>query len=230
MGTSLWRVLAGSSTLENTPSTASNHYDNRRYHGFAMSTLDEEERREYYRIEDSVALEINHLTGADSADLKAMRETSGLFELLSELHVNEFESQHLLRQLDERDRVLSSLLKSLSKRIDLLGQVVAQTALAKLGAPQPVIISEGGVQFSSPQAYPVDAQLSIKMVLMPQASALMLHAKVTHCDALAGGEFDVGTEFIELPDSQRQLLARYILQRQAQQRRQALEQQELPDA
>ncbi|WP_426119795.1 PilZ domain-containing protein [Pseudomonas sp. DSP3-2-2] len=195
-----------------------------------MSTLDEEERREYYRIEDSVALEINHLTGADSADLKAMRETSGLFELLSELHVNEFESQHLLRQLDERDRVLSSLLKSLSKRIDLLGQVVAQTALAKLGAPQPVIISEGGVQFSSPQAYPVDAQLSIKMVLMPQASALMLHAKVTHCDALAGGEFDVGTEFIELPDSQRQLLARYILQRQAQQRRQALEQQELPDA
>jgi len=52
----------------------------------------------------------------------------------------------------------------------------------------------------------------------------MLHAKVTHCDALPNGEFDVGTEFIELPDSQRQLLARYILQRQAQQRRQALEQ------
>jgi len=189
-----------------------------------MSTLDEEERREYYRIEDSVALEINLLAGSDPADLKAMRETSGLFELLSELHINEFESQHLLRQLDERDRVLGSLLKSLSKRIDLLGQVVAQTALTRLGAPQPVIISEGGVQFSSPQAYAIDAQLSIKMVLMPQASALMLHAKVTHCDALPNGEFDVGTEFIELPDSQRQLLARYILQRQAQQRRQALEQ------
>ncbi|WP_426142658.1 PilZ domain-containing protein [Pseudomonas sp. DWP3-1-2] len=190
-----------------------------------MSTLDEEERREYYRIEDSVALEINLLSSTDTTERNAMRETSVLFELLSELHINEFESQHLLRQLDERDRVLSSLLKSLSKRIDLLGQVVAQTALGKLGAPQHVIISEGGVQFHSPQAYALDAHLSIKMVLMPQASALMMLAKVTHCDTLADGQFDIGTEFVELPDSQRQLLARYILQRQAQQRRQALEKQ-----
>lgn len=223
MGTSLWRVLAGSLTLENTLSTASNHYDHRRYHGFAMSTLDEEERREYYRIEDSVALEINLLSETDLTGHAAMRETSALFELLSELHVNEFESQHLLRQVDDRDRIVSDLLRSLSKRIDLLGQVVAQTALGKLGAPQPVIISEGGVQFNSAQPYPLDAQLSIKMVLMPQASALMLHAKVIHCDTLAGGQFEVGTEFINLPDSQRQLLARYILQRQAAIRRQALE-------
>jgi len=223
MGTSLWRVLAGSLTLEITLSTASNHYDHRRYHGFAMSTLDEEERREYYRIEDSVALEINLLSATDPAGHAAMRETSALFELLSELHVNEFESQHLLRQVDDRDRIISDLLRSLSKRIDLLGQVVAQTALGKLGAPQPVIISEGGVQFNSAQAYPLNAQLSIKMVLMPQASALMLHAKVIHCDTLPGGQFEVGTEFINLPDSQRQLLARYILQRQAAIRRQALE-------
>ncbi|KFE53557.1 PilZ domain-containing protein [Pseudomonas syringae] len=188
-----------------------------------MSTLDEEERREYYRIEDSVALEINLLSESDLTGHAAMRETSALFELLSELHVNEFESQHLLRQVDDRDRIVSDLLRSLSKRIDLLGQVVAQTALGKLGAPQPVIISEGGVQFNSAQSYPLDAQLSIKMVLMPQASALMLHAKVIHCDALAGGQFEVGTEFINLPDSQRQLLARYILQRQAAIRRQALE-------
>lgn len=188
-----------------------------------MSTLDEEERREYYRIEDSVALEINLLSSSDQAGHQAMRETSALFELLSELHINEFESQHLLRQLDDRDRVLSGLLQTFSKRIDLLGRVVAQTTLGRLGAPQPVIISEGGVQFHSETSFDVDAQLSIKMVLMPQASALMLHAKVTHCDALADGQYEIGTEFIHLPDSQRQLLARYILQRQAAIRRQALE-------
>lgn len=218
--------MAGLSVQLYTRNALSTHSDIRRYHGFAMSTLDEKERREYYRIEDSVALEINLLSGADTFGPNAMGETSALFALLSELHINEFESQHLLRQLDERDRVLNSLLKSLSKRIDLLGQVVAQAALGTLGAPQPVIISEGGVQFQSPQAYAMNAQLSIKMVLMPQASALMLLAQVTHCDAMQNGQFDIGTEFVELPDSQRQLLARYILQRQAQQRRKALEQQE----
>ncbi|PHX51661.1 pilus assembly protein PilZ [Pseudomonas syringae pv. syringae] len=172
-----------------------------------MSTLDEAGRREYYRIDDSVALEINPLSAADQASQDAMQDTSTLFDLLSELHVSEFESQHLMRQLDERDRVLNSFLKSLSKRIDLLGEVVAHTALGKLGAPQPV-----------------GEQLSIKMVLMPQAAGLMLRARVSQCDTLADGNFYISTEFVNLPDAQRQLLARHVLQRQAQQRRQALEQ------
>jgi len=189
-----------------------------------MSTLDEEDRREYYRIEDSVALEINLLGGADTTHQNAARETSTLFDLLSELHISEFESQHLLRQLDERDRVLNGFLKALSKRIDLLGQVVAQTALGKLGAPQSVIISEGGLQFHSARAFDIGARLSIKMVLMPQASGLMLEAKVTHCDTMTNGSFEIGTDFEDLPDAQRQLLARHILQRQAMQRRLAREQ------
>ena len=189
-----------------------------------MTTSDEEQRREYYRIEDSVALEINLLSSSDPTGHRAMQETSALFDLLSELHINEFESQHLLRQLDERDRVLSSLLQSLSKRIDLLGQVVAQTALGKLGAPQPVVISEGGLQFNSAEPFTANAHLSIKMVLMPQASALMLHARVAQCRTLNDGRFEIVTEFVDMPGSQRQLLARYILQRQAALRRQALEQ------
>lgn len=127
-----------------------------------MSTLDEEERREYYRIEDSVALEINLPSSTDETGHRAMRETSALFELLSELHIAEFESQHLLRQLDDRDRVVNSLMQSFGKRIELLGRVVAQTTLGKLGAPQPVTISEGGVQFHSATSFAVDAQLSIK--------------------------------------------------------------------
>jgi c-di-GMP-binding flagellar brake protein YcgR len=66
--------------------------------------------------------------------------------------------------------------------------------------------------------------LALKMVLMPQASGLLLRARVTHCDPSSAGGFVIGTEFVELPDAQRQLLARHVLQRQAQQRRQALEQ------
>ncbi|WP_342653082.1 PilZ domain-containing protein [Pseudomonas sp. F3-2] len=189
-----------------------------------MPTLDEEERREYYRIEDSVALEINRIPGPGALDEPALHDTSTLFDLLSELHVAEFESQHLLRQLDDRDRTTNSFLRAMSKRIDLLGQVVAQTVLGKLGAPQRVIMSEGGLQFESHQPFPVGSLLSVKMVLMPQASGMMLRAKVTQCQSLTIGDFEVGTEWIDLSDAQRQLLARHILQRQAAQRRQAREQ------
>jgi hypothetical protein len=158
-----------------------------------MSTLDEEDRREYYRIEDMIALEIRPLSAPEAAGQEVLQDDSPLFNLLSELHLSEFESQHLLRQISERDRTLAAFLKSQNKRIDLLSQVVAQTLLGEVGEPQPVIISEGGIDFST-RPLATGAHLSVKLVLMPQALGLLLRARVTHCDPKGDG-FDVGTEF-----------------------------------
>ncbi|GAB6403865.1 PilZ domain-containing protein [Pseudomonas sp. MHK4] len=187
-----------------------------------MSTLDEEDRREYYRIEDMIALEIRPLSALEAAGQEVLQDASPLFNLLSELHLSEFESQHLLRQISERDRNLAAFLKSQNKRIDLLSQVIAITVLGQIGDPQPVIISEGGIDFQNPSPIAAGSRLSVKLVLMPQALGLLLRARVTHCDRKGEG-FDVGTEFEHLTDAQRQLLARYILQKQAQERRLARE-------
>ncbi|CAI8930468.1 MULTISPECIES: PilZ domain-containing protein [unclassified Pseudomonas] len=188
-----------------------------------MSTLDEEDRREYYRIEDTIALEIRPLSASEATGQEVLQDASPLFNLLSELHLSEFESQHLLRQISERDRNLAAFLKSQNKRIDLLSQVIAITVLGQIGEPQPVIISEGGIDFQHPSPLAAGARLSVKLVLMPQALGLLLRARVTHCDRKDDG-YDVGTEFEHLTDAQRQLLARHILQKQAQERRLARDQ------
>ncbi|KJZ44949.1 MULTISPECIES: PilZ domain-containing protein [Pseudomonas] len=188
-----------------------------------MSTLDEEDRREYYRIEDTIALEIRPLSATEAAGHEVLQDASPLFNLLSELHLSEFESQHLLRQISERDRTTAAFLKSQNKRIDLLSQVIAITVLGQIGEPQPVIISEGGIDFQHPSPLAAGARLSVKLVLMPQALGLLLRARVTHCDRKGDG-YDVGTEFEHLTDAQRQLLARHILQKQAQERRLARDQ------
>lgn len=189
-----------------------------------MSTLDEEDRREYYRIEDTIALEIRPLSAPDAASKEVLQDASPLFNLLSELHLSEFESQHLLRQISERDRSLTAFLKAQNRRIDLLGQVMAYSVLGEFGELQRVIISEGGLEFEHHMAYAIGTHLAVKMVLMPQAHGLLLRAKVTHCAPRSFGTFDLGTEFEALTDAQRQLLARHILQKQAQVRRQAREQ------
>ncbi|MGE8100423.1 PilZ domain-containing protein [Pseudomonas fluorescens] len=191
-----------------------------------MSTLDEEDRREYYRIEDTIALEIRPLSALEAAGQEVLQDASPLFNLLSELHLSEFESQHLLRQISERDRNTANYLKVMNKRIDLLSQVVAQTVLGKFGEPQPVVLSEGGIEFEHHLAYPAGSHVAIKLLLMPQALGLLLRAKVTHCEPESFGTFEIGTEFEALTDAQRQLLARYILQRQAHERRLAREQNE----
>lgn len=189
-----------------------------------MTTLDEEDRREYYRIEDSIALEISPLGAAEALETDLLQDASPLFNLLSELHLADFESQHLMRQLSEKDRTLAAFLRVQNKRLDLLSAVMAQALLGEIRQPQPVILSEGGIEFAQATPIATDTRVAVKMVLMPRALGLLLRARVTHCDQRPDGLYEVGTEFIDMTDAQRQLLARYILQRQQQQRRQALEQ------
>lgn len=189
-----------------------------------MPTQDEDDRREYYRIDDTIALEFTPLSGADALASDELHDSSPLFNLLSELHLMDFESQHLLRHISERDRTLANYLKVVNKRIDLLGQAVALSLMRDIGSPKQVTLSEGGVSFNSPHGIAVDSHLAIKIVLMPQALGLLLRAKVIHCRPLADEQFEIGTEFEALTDAQRQLLARHILQKQALERRQAREQ------
>jgi len=192
-------------------------------HGFAMSTQDEDDRREYYRIEDRIALDFSPLTDAETRTSDALHDDSPLFNLLSDLHLMDFESQHLLRHISERDRTLASYLKVINKRIDMLGQAVAQRLLGDIGEPKRVTLSEAGMGFDNPQPIAVGTHLAMKMVLMPQALGLRLRALVVHCKEHPDGHFEIGTEFEALTDAQRQLLARHILQKQALERRLARE-------
>ncbi|MDH4872625.1 PilZ domain-containing protein [Pseudomonas sp. BN515] len=188
-----------------------------------MSTRDADDRREYYRIEDTIALEFHPLKQGETADASGADSASQLFSLLSELHLMDFESQHLLRHIHERDRTLAGYLKVINKRIDLLGQALAQSLLRDIGPARQVTLSEGGISFSSAQPLEPGTHLAIKMVLMPQALGMLLRAVVVHSRPREDGQFEIGTEFEALTDAQRQLLARHILQKQAQQRRQARE-------
>ncbi|WP_449433997.1 PilZ domain-containing protein [Pseudomonas putida] len=188
-----------------------------------MTTLDEEDRREYYRIEDRIALEISPLSAAEALEAELLQDDSPLFNLLSELHLSDFEAQHLLRQLSDKDRTLAAFLRVQNKRLDLLGAVVAQTLIGEIGQPQAVVISEGGLEFTQAQPLAANTQVKVKMVLMPRGHGLLLRGKVTHCDLRADGNYEVGAEFTDMNDAQRQLLARHILQRQQQLRRQQLE-------
>ncbi|WP_371229421.1 PilZ domain-containing protein [Pseudomonas sp. QE6] len=186
-----------------------------------MSTPDADDRREYYRIEDTLALEFRPLREDEIQSGEVLQDDSALFNLLSDLHLTDFESQHLLRHINERDRPLASYLKVINKRIDLIAQALTQSLLREIGPARPVTLSEGGIDFRDAQPLPVGQDLALKIILLPQGLGLLLRAKVTHCRQEPEGGYEIGTEFETLSDAQRQLLARHILQRQALERRQA---------
>ena len=185
-----------------------------------MPTEDTEDRREYYRIEDVIALEILPLEHLETVPDGGANQ---LFSLLGELHQLEFESQHLLRQIAERNRTLASYLKVQNKRIDLIAQVLARDLLKDIGPVREVVLSEGGISFVNDAPLEEGSTWTLKLALMPQCLGLLLAARVASCQALDDGRFAIGTSFEALTDAQRQLLARHILQKQATERRLARE-------
>ncbi len=191
------------------------HSDLHCSHGFVMSTQDTEDRREYYRIDDQIALQIR-LPGSQN------QEDSLLFNLLGDLHLLEYEAQPLLRAVGETDRALSSYLKIINKRIDLLGQVLAQNLLKDIGPARDVSLSESGLTFVDELAHPVGSLLSLKIVLLPQGFGLHVDARVLEHRDTAEGVQTV-TAFENLSAATQQILARHILHKQALDRRLALQ-------
>ncbi len=191
------------------------HSDLNCSHGFVMSTQDKQDRREYYRIDDQIALQIR-LHGSQN------EEDSLLFSLLGDLHLLEYEAQPLLRSVGESDRTIANYFKVVNKRIDLLGQALASNLLKDIGPARNVSLSESGMSFFDELTHPVDTLLSLKIVLLPQGFGLHVDARVIEHRNSAEGVQTV-TVFENLTDATRQILARHILHKQALQRRLALE-------
>lgn len=181
------------------------------------SHQDTDERRRYYRIDDWVALEILPETGA-------LSNTPPAFELLAEFHQLEFEGQPLLRQIAESDRILASYLRLHSRRMDLLARIMAQDLLRQIGPPRRVSLSEGGIRFPHNRALQEGSHYLLRL-LLPQPAELRLKIRILRCRPHTGTSdtypYEVAARFEEMTDTQRQYLARHILQKQARERRQA---------
>lgn len=169
----------------------------------------------YFQLQTHLALDYQ-LIEPPGADQLSPEDASPLLGLLGELQLMEHESQHLLRQIGERDRVLAACLKTFSKRIDLLGEAVALQLTTDLGTPQAVTISETGLSFTNPSPLQAGQWLSLRL-LWPPASGLAITAQTAHCAAdTTSGHYAIQVSFHHGSDAQRQLLARYIMHRQAQ--------------
>ena len=174
----------------------------------------------YFQLQDQLALDYQLIDPPDS-DQPDGDSASPLFGLLGELQLLDHESQHLLRQIGERDRILAACLKTFSKRIDLLGQAVSLQLTTDMGKPVMVTISEAGLTFMTDSPLAAGQWLSLRL-LLSEASGLLTNAQVAHCaHDSTSGQYAIQVSFHHTTDVQRQLLARHIVQKQAQEIRAA---------
>ena len=125
-----------------------------------------------------------------------------------------------LANLAERDRLLTSLIKSLNGKLDTLARIMAfeQNPLQP-GDWQDVTLSEGGLSFhSSTTRFSAGDQLALRMTLPPELFQPVATARVIDVVPDKSGGGRVHTEFTDIQDSDRQQIARHVMRWQIRQR------------
>jgi hypothetical protein len=179
-----------------------------------------EERRDFFRVEDEVLLKVipsSEQAARSGQPPSELQKDSGL-NLVTELQRIEHDNQQLLLQVSQQSKDLEAYLKGLNKKIDLIATQVVSSHQNREGK-QTVSLSEGGIAFHSQQAFAEKSIVAIQLFLLPSYVSLTLFAKVMDCNSVDNG-YSISTMFVALSDTNRQILAKQIMQVQLAAKRQ----------
>lgn len=179
------------------------------------------ERREFFRVEDRLLLACRIVERAAIGDATADShfDNGEVFRLMRELRAMDGEHSSLLRSVTEQNRELGACLKSINRKLELIaGTLAALHPDSDDPAPQSVSLSESSIAFTPQQPLPLGTVVALQLTLLPQHVGLALYGEVV-ANRDDKPERAV-VNFIDLRDSERQVLARHTLQVQIAARRQ----------
>ncbi|ARN75845.1 PilZ domain-containing protein [Oceanicoccus sagamiensis] len=181
------------------------------------------ERRNYFRVDDKVLLRyqpVEESCAFANTIPQAFKEDPG-YSLMRELQSIEQDNAKFLRAIGEQSRDLEAYLKGQNKKLELIAaKVVEQEEQAPDQRKQHISISEGGLSIHSETELANDGYLAIQLTLLPNHHSLVVFAKVINCSEAHQGGYNVALSFTHLKDSDRQLIAKHIMQLQLARRRQ----------
>jgi len=187
-----------------------------------------QERRQYFRINGKVAVDYKVITEDEMQHgrLPTQFQVSPFFLLLTQLHEFSHDNSYQLRKIAQKDPMVASYLENMNNKIDAIAHAIAKSDVEfeNLSA-QEINLSEGGLSFFSSEAIPVNSYLALKVVFEDTYTGLLLYGQVLYCgEQEEDGQYKIGVEFSDLPESSRLIVARYILTSQSRERQQSDEQ------
>lgn len=177
------------------------------------------DRREFYRIDDHIGLEMRRLADGDHVETDFFVD-SPQEALQAEFRRLDHDVKSQLVTLAEQDRSMAGLIKSLNSKIDTLARIIAfdQNPLQPEDW-QDVTLSEGGLSFcDSTEAWQKGDRIALRMTLPPELYQPRAVAEVFEVEGAEHGHARVHTAFIRIDDSDRQQIARHVMKWQVRQR------------
>ena len=170
------------------------------------------DRRDYFRVDDQMILRYRRVPPEAVGHMAAERhfDNSEMFTLLRELRQIDQEHNTVLRAIAEQNRELGTYLKCVNRKVDLVANALATLSHGQQQqVPQAVSISEGGIAFRGAADLTRGNFVALELVLLPSHTGLALYGEVIETRSSNGLAV---ISFVRLRDSDRQILARHILQ------------------
>jgi len=181
-----------------------------------------EDRRRFFRIDDAVNLyyrivdEQTVLSASNTSD-----DVLSSCSLVTALDVLGQESRAVMYRIEKKDSEVAEYLKLMDSKINLLAQAVLQ---------QSNDMSESKVcntnLSASGLAIEVDSEIEkgefieVKLFLSSCVSVILLYGKVVYCKKntqTGSSGYQIGVDYINLKDDDREILIKHIVKRQMQQ-------------
>ncbi|MBQ0719735.1 MAG: hypothetical protein KBT88_14675 [Gammaproteobacteria bacterium] len=187
-----------------------------------------EEKRRFYRIDDSVSLSYKTISEADLEEaIGASKVDLGRRQkLLSSLAELDGRINALLLDIDDQLPEVATVLKLLNRKIHIVGQMSDSTEAGDGSqdiVPRPthkISLSASGVSFHAPASVRVHDCLELSLTLFPEYYFVKAFGRVVSCrDALpSSAEFNklVAVDFVYLDADDQDYIMSHVLKKQSQ--------------
>ena len=176
-----------------------------------------EERRRFFRIDDTVGVAYRLLSEAElNAEGEQAAAPLDVFALLARFDT---QIEHGLGQLRVKQPLVSEVLEALNKKLDtVINQLEADDHLVRRLAQtvQEVNISACGMALVCDEAVASGRLLDLELALKPGNLNIHTRARVVACDPFKGGEgYYLRLDFIGMGEADQELLIQHIVKRQS---------------
>jgi PilZ domain len=185
-----------------------------------------DDRREYFRIEDEIALDYR-LINEQEVDRLVERMRSRLvdrFNAASSFAATSRQMAHVIHKVQSQSPELARCLQAIDQKLNMIARLFVSEEMKIDDQPsREVTLSAGGLSFRARHEIAIDSLLELRMVLFPSLSGILTISRVVNCKRLVDDNtqfpWQIAVEYEHLRETDRELLVRHIMAKETEQLR-----------
>ena len=185
-----------------------------------------EERREYFRIDDEVALEYRLISPGEAERVREKIQSRMVdkFTAASSFASTSRQLTQVMHRVQSQSPELARCLQAIDQKLNMIAQLFVSEEINLHEQPtQEVNLSAGGIAFRVQHEIKIDSLLELRMALFPSLLGILTVCRVIQCERLDDGNlklpWQVAVVYEHLRESDRELLVRHIMSKETQQLR-----------